>query len=630
MALVVVLVTVAVIAGLTTLMFTRTLAEMGHSRDDSQIVQTLMLARGAANVGNAMLWGPLQRILGNVVSDQASTTNPWSIGDTISGNTTNPEPQSVATKLDQIASAFQPSVDQLICTGGNTPLNVAPAGSGTATLRLYFTSTACGKPLPSGIRLPEGRFVSGNQRTGTGSNFSQVYSLPFVLVAVGNNGTYSRNVVVQGEYRFVVQGANFARYAYFTNIRQTGLYFQDADLVDGPVHSNQYLRFSGRPWFGDDVTVAGCQNPTLTACGTQYQGDDFGSDGFKTVSQIGANGGPCFVNTCPTFGTKVSFTASYIPLPTGISNQQALAQASGLYFNSSLTDLMLFAGCTDGSGNPLDLNGNRPPSTTSSGSCSSPAPFQFIRACTAATSCTLYRFSSNGTLQQATLQGSGYSWQNVVRSGSNVTFNGVIFVNGTIQDLGGPTRSNSSDPATAPPALSKFAQISVFSNGIDPGGSDNIGSIQVTRDLKYEDAPCTGSPNRSSVTAPVTRATCNNLNAQNILGVYSQNGSVTFGDTPTRLNNLTAQGVFMSGSQRVGVTDYCNGNQGGQLRILGGIIGNKVSGFGCGSSGYNRSITYDQRMRNGMAPPYFPTTTVANVPAVFTLTFGQREQVNLN
>lgn len=629
-ALVAVLITVAVIAGLTALMFTRTLAEMGHSRDSAEVVQTLTLARGGINVANGVLWGPLQNTLSSAVNDDADPSAPWSFGDAISGNTTNPDAASVQRALEtdngsnSVVPRVQTAANQLLCNGSN--LNVAPSGtSATVNLRIYFsaaTPTACGYALPSGITLPKSRFISGAVRGSSGASTNQVYSLPFVAISDATQGVYRRNVVVQGELRFVVAGSSFARYAYFTNVRNTGLYFQDADLVDGPVHSNQYLRFSGNPWFGDAVTVAGCQTPTLTTCGSQYQGDEFGSGNFKTVAQIGTNGGPCFSGyACPTFANGSTFTASYVPLPNNITNQQTLAQQSGLSFTTDLYSLTLFAGGNTDS--PVTANG----ASSTGWNASS---YQYLRACltAVAATCTTYRFGSNQILQQ----GSGSTWTNVVRSGSNVTFNGVIFSTGIIQNFGGPARSNSSDPATAPPAVASFAQMSVFTNDTDPGGTsnDSVGSIVVTQDLKYEVPPCTGSPNRASVGATVSRAVCSNLSAQNVLGVYSQNGSVTFGATPSRLNNLTAQGVFMSGSKRVGVTDYCNGNQGGQLRILGGVIGNVVSGFGCGSSGYNRSITYDQRMSTGFSPPYFPTTTQARVANVFTINYGQREQVNLN
>ncbi|WP_253704780.1 HAD hydrolase family protein, partial [Thermus scotoductus] len=48
-----------------------------------------------------------------------------------------------------------------------------------------------------------------------------------------------------------------------------------------------------------------------------------------------------------------------------------------------------------------------------------------------------------------------------VRDGAQVRFNGVIFATGRIHSLQGPQRTNATDPATAPPALAEFAQITV-------------------------------------------------------------------------------------------------------------------------------------------------------------------------
>lgn len=599
-ALVVALIMVAVVAGVASLMFSRTVGEIRNSAENATIVQNLMLARGGINVGSSILVGTMRDELQAVVRQQSGTSS-WTFG---SGSGSAPDPVSVASALQNVAVSVQGRADALLCPGG-TWVNLAPSGvQATVTLRLFFTNTACGQTLPQNIKLPVGRFVAGSSRGASGTVVPQTYALPFVMVAESRQGPYARNIVVQGEYQFDVGESSFARYAYWTNRRREGLYFSTGELIDGPTHSNQYLRYSGTPWFGAPVTVSGCESPTLTSCGTTRPGDDF-SGTFVPLSAMSPNpSAPCFGSTCPRFSQGVDWQAAFMPLPASSVRQRDAALDRGLYISSALSGLTLYAG--DSNGNPLSRNG--------SSWTPNPAPFQYIRACTNSTSCQLYRYGSDRALY---LQNSDGSWPSTpVRA----NFNGVVFVNGGISALGGPVRSTLSDPNTAPPALASFAQITVANDG-------NGAHIRVTGDLKYESPPCTGSPTQGSGST-VIPATCNNLEAQNVLGVYSQQGEVTFGSGDfNNLVNLTVQGVFMSGSNRVGVTNFSNTGNGRELRILGGLIGETASGFSSGSSGYARRITYDQRLLQGLAPPAFPTTSVGNVTSTRVLSFGQREQV---
>lgn len=609
-ALVVALIAVAVVAGVASMMFSRTVGEIRSSAESATIVQNLLLARGATNVGSSILVGAMRDELQAVVMQRAGTSN-WSFG---SGSGSTPDPVSVANDLRNVASGVQSKADSLLCP--STPTNLAPSGAGaTVTLRIHFSNTACGQALPGNLKLPVGRFVAGSSRGGSGQAVTQTYALPFVMVAESRQGSYQRNIVIQGEYQFDVGESSFARYAYWTNRRSTGLYFTDSDLVDGPVHSNQYLRYNGKPWFGAPVTVAGCQNPSLTDCGSTRYGDDFGGTFVDLANMTPNPQAPCFGSICPQFAQGVDWKASFMPLPTSSNRQRDAAQDKGLYLGSALASLTLYAG--DDNRNPLTWNGTawQPPVANQ---------YQYIRACTTSTNCTLYRYSydSSNNKNSGLSLWDGSTWVQAVNASNQAIteFNGVIFAEGSIGSLGGPARSNSNNPDTAPPALASFAKLTVANDG-------SGANIRVDGDLKYESPPCTGSPSASG-NGTVTPATCNNLDAENVLGVYSQRGEVTFGSgDSSALRNLTVQGVFMSGSSRVGVTNYCNTGNGQELRILGGLIGETVSGFACGSSGYARRITYDQRMLKGIAPPAFPTTSVGNVTSARAISFGQQEQV---
>jgi hypothetical protein len=84
----------------------------------------------------------------------------------------------------------------------------------------------------------------------------------------------------------------------------------------------------------------------------------------------------------------------------------------------------------------------------------------------------------------------------------------------------------------------------------------------------------------------------------------------------------------------VEVEDYGSGSARGSVHLLGGIIeyyygafGTFNSSTGNMSTGYSRTFTYDQRMSQGLAPPYFPTVERDGLKDVVVFTFGQREQV---
>lgn len=629
-ALVIALATILVVSGIGTLLFLRTLGEIRHSGQDQAIVQTLLLARGAANVGGTFLSTKAREQLNAIVQQRASSTNCWAFG----GNANcqpgqQPDPVAVAQELATVASDLQARVDALLCPNGS-PRNLAPDATSTVTLRVHFTGTACGQSLPPGSRLPPGRFVEGNPRGTAG--VSQTYALPFVLVAQANLGAYRRNVVLHGEYRFTVGRASFSRWALFTHIHTlpngTDVWFTDRTLFDGPVHTNSHFRFYRRPWFGGEVTSAGCTNPGDSACSGQARPGAY-FFGVNEGNLVGANqmqpsaNAPSYTNAygthAPEFTAGVDWGSAFIPLPQNNQAQKTAAQTAGLYFQRMIRSLSLERRCVE------STSGLEVP-------CSLPLPagvtkYQYIRVTYCAdndcsqTQSDTYRYGADGKLYQRVVQGNVVSWQPVQRNGSDVYFNGVIFTDGGIQSLSGPARTDSRDPNTAGPALAEFAQITVAASS----------TIVITGDLKYENPPCTGTPARNP-DGTVTPATCDNLSAQNVLGVYSQYGDVLISRNAPR--DLHLHGSFMSAKGVVRVENHDSIPEKGSVFLIGGIIEKYYGAFGrfdpdTGRQirGYSRAFTYDRRFLQGLAPPYFPTTGLDQVINVVAFSYGQREQV---
>jgi len=616
-ALITALLTLALIAGIGGLIFVQMLNEMRHSRDDAAIVQTLLLARSASNVGGEVLSSRVRDALEDAIDQYADKASPWAFGSM--GNGLEPEPNSVASDLALVAQKMQTAVDADLCDK-----NFAPdPNKGSATIRIHFTNTACNQSLPSNTRLGAGHFIRGNPR-GIGQNSTQTYALPFVVVAEGKLGPYKRSVVAQGEFRFTVGRASFARYSLFTNVHAmpdgTNVWFTDRTLFDGPVHTNNHFRFYRTPWFGGEVTSAGCITPGPMGCLSSYFfGARFYGEGYiPDVAMKPSPQAPSYTNRwgthAPEFSQGVDWRASFIPLPVNNLEQRDAAQSQGIYIDQTVEDLKLFT----------EKVGDKTYQRIDIEICEDDDWVWVIRhngitlACESPLTLS-YRYDESRTLEY--YNPATETWSPVTRNGETVTFNGVIFADGAIRSIRGPTRSDPEDPDTAEPALAPFAEITIAAED----------SVRITGDLKYTDRPCSSYPHRDE-DGKVVPATCDNLNATNVLGIYSQNGNVLIGENAPR--DIYIDAVLMSARGVVQVEEYDTIPEKGYVHLTGGIIEYFYGAFGTfnprtgrNQTGYGRRFTYDPRMKVGLAPPFFPTTQLDTVLDIEAFSFGQREQV---
>ncbi|XOB98006.1 DUF4900 domain-containing protein [Deinococcota bacterium DY0809b] len=621
-AVVLALVGVLVVMGVLALLYTRTLNEIKHSGDDQGIVQSLLLARGGANLGGLVLNGPVREEVNTLIKSYASN-GAWAFG---TGSGEVPDPISVAEAMRPMLSRLQTKVDELVC---NQTVTMSDGRSSTK-LWVFFTEKACGTAdLPGEIRLGEPRFVEGAPRTGSGTGVDQTYAIPFALIAVGTDGKYNRNVAVSGEYRFTIGRGSFARYALFTNIHTsssgTPVWFTGNTIFDGPVHTNQYFRFYKDPWFGGEVTSAGCRYPAADGSECRYnsftrQGAEFYNVGFVRWDRMTPSyQAPSYTWAEPILSAGVDWRSSFVPLPENANDQRAMAQNGGLYFGRSLTRFKLWAG---------DAAGDEPTWNAADQRWEPPAGYQYFEGCwrlnRRTEKCETYRVDKDTrTLQQKTASG---SWVDVKKP-----FNGVVYVEGNVSRLYGPERSNANDPATAPPAVASFAQLTLAASG----------SMRITGDLKYEDPPCSSAPTRNA-DRTVTPGVCDNQGAQNVLGLYSQGGDILIGNAnwDARYNaprDVNIHAVLMSSRGEIRVENYDRGSPRGQVYLIGGLIENTYGAFGTfdarrnvSLSGYGRKFVYDKRMAKGLAPPGFPTTDVDEVKSVSFFSYGQREQVDFS
>jgi hypothetical protein len=154
----------------------------------------------------------------------------------------------------------------------------------------------------------------------------------------------------------------------------------------------------------------------------------------------------------------------------------------------------------------------------------------------------------------------------------------MLYVDGTINSLSGPGEGVAS--------IQDHAQITIVANG----------TVNITGDVIYKHEPNTQDTNDTYIPANDTGQ---------VLGVFTSNGNVNL-SSPYGDNNLRVDGALAPLGQNCGscgftVSGYINtfNNYGGEAQ---------TNIFGANMSWQN--TYYDTRLATGLAPPWFPQTTV--------------------
>ncbi|WP_424949747.1 DUF4900 domain-containing protein [Deinococcus sp.] len=460
----------------------------------------------------------------------------------------------------------------------------------------------------------------------------------------------------QSTYALTFSQGSLARYALLTNHQNIDaaadaacagtpttcprITFTSNTIFSGPVHTNENFRFLGTPYFGGEVTSAGCPSTTdpsgnlstvdslgkPVCAGTPNAGAYSASDatfGFtkagdmanplapllcssKDSSGVCTNSNPQFLSTDTTKPT-VTWNANYVELPKTSTEQVTAAQAGGLYLPGVVSSMNLAVGIN------VTLSGRAVPEKVQLVSYTQGA----VTTNLAMTADKKVFILVGGVWKPAVQVGgvwidaSGAAAVAAISAGTaQSTFNGVIYTEGGITSLKGPARpvSNTATADNTPPALADFSQITVASTN----------DIHIKSDLKYESSPCSGS-NSVDSKGVFKPATCGNKNAANILGIYSVQGDVKI-DSPSNYTgtgnsappDVKIEAILMAAKGRVTVDGYDKGTPQGQVNLTGGIIENYYGPFGTvnganQSTGYGRNFVYDERTGAGLAPPSFPT-----------------------
>ncbi|THF68122.1 DUF4900 domain-containing protein [Deinococcus sp. Arct2-2] len=489
-------------------------------------------------------------------------------------------------------------------------------------------------------------------------NAYRVYFAVPDLQVQGNAGETVQTMQVRAEspeYFMLVSRLPFSLYQLFVNhqfsspadeVAGNRIMSGDNLMFSGPVHTNQNFQFSGRPWFGGGVSSAGCpQNGIglvggLAGCTVQpTYGAYFGAANpqFVTQTELGSSKAPLICpgltdaaacatdpgRNAPTFGGGATWNDNFVQLPTGATEQQIAAAASGLLLGGHVSELQLGqvnVGGTSMQRVTYTLNG------VTTQLAYGPDKKLMILDANQVWQPTLRVTSINsltGMESTALVPNPG---------GAPALFNGVIAVLGNVQNLNGGPGANATPHA---PSVAEHAALTVAATG----------DIAITSNLTYASPPCSGEHTRDAG-GTVTPASCTNLASKNLLGIVSSGGHIELvnpascpagaGTCAALPANASIHAVLMAsqGSVRVRGAAQTLGAPFalGDIHLLGGLIENYYGAFGSADGGvYGRNLVYDPRMNEDIAPPSFPVQRVWTIGLRTTKTVnGQSVSVNVD
>lgn len=415
---------------------------------------------------------------------------------------------------------------------------------------------------------------------------SQIYNYEYTITSTGTqSSTGSRQVVSSGVLRLSAGRGSFADYLMFTNQHTmpdgSTIWFTSSGFFQGRVHTNGQFRFQGRPTF-DDLVTSVAQKAYYYNNGSNVQLDD---DHNKAID-------------APNFYGGFKRGQANIPLPTNAYNQQnAAIGGDPLSTTSPSNSTVNSAIGASGSGTPA--NGIYVPNAAGAvtggiyvqgnlDKCAMSVDGSGNQVYTMIQGAATVTITVNRTTNTTT----------VVKGGVPTVYlgtpRGVLYVNGNLNDLGGPARSGT----TIPPAVADGNQLLVCASN----------DVVIQHDITYNDY----------------------YDGQSVLGVFSSGGSVRVGTSAPNDVQLNAFVMATGASGAFQVDNYSSGSPRGSVHLTGGFTAQYYGAFGQfnGSSGaithgYARDFRFDDR---GLIPPYFPSTStfVANTPKAHTLVWKEQ------
>lgn len=183
-------------------------------------------------------------------------------------------------------------------------------------IRIFFTSMACGQPLPSNQTLAQGGLYlqDGSQR------------LPFLILAQAQEQASQRSHWQRGEFRIRIGNIPFTHYALLMGGPAPLL---EQGLWDGPVWVGSNPQFRANPYFAASFSSS---NPTTHIT--------FGPQQAPSQRLNPSNSSPCYPEACPIFAGGNDWQANPPQWPAH-NPLRALAQQGGLLLSGDFSLVQL-------------------------------------------------------------------------------------------------------------------------------------------------------------------------------------------------------------------------------------------------------------------------------------------------
>lgn len=529
--LLLVLLTMVLVTAMIATIVRQTAADARTNTNQAVLQQQETLARTGLAIGRQVAFGPLQGALQTIVTDTARFDSDAYYTESGSGGLGN---------VSLLLQGLQGRANTLLCTAEN------PDGLNTGDLNvmIYFLAdSACpnGNLPPNGLTIPPVTPLSPQ------AGGIQVYEVPFVLVAEATLGGISKVLTQPGSYTVTLGRGGLNHYALLARDTASAVFDRNTP-VDGPVHSNTVWWVTGKAWFGDTVSSAGCQDGP--SCGTPSADLGIGGSAAQRIEAADLSptpDAPCSGAFCPNFTAGVDYAAPPVAFPAD-ADVAAAASSGGLTITGDVYELLLDARPT--------RTGTRQ---------------QLLRTCDATAACTTYRLNENGSVD---VKPNGYLAFTPLMS----SFNGLIYVEGSVNRL----RSESSYS----PAYNEAQSFTIAARG----------DIRILTSLRSDRPACSSHITRNRE-GNVQLPDCLDATSANIaaLGLYSTTGNIIIGDTngdatlePSSSVTLHAALLAPNGTFRIQPT-----TPGQEVRLLGSLSLAQLPAFSTGD--YTLLLDYDPR-----------------------------------
>lgn len=443
--------------------------------------------------------------------------------------------------------AYPTGQPQFNIAGGKATLSVATLNLNTAVQGTYAATLTV---------EPDGNPSSPS---------SEVYVFPYKFM-IESQGQVTQTTpsiqrttrLVQGNFALTVRRDNFAKFALFTAHHRlpsgTTVWFTANTNFTGPVHTNERFSFANNPsgHFTEDVS----QHENRAR---------FYNNGWSVLIDSDHNG----VLDVPSFDMTFQRGFDIINLESSITQTDLKNEALGGTSEPGSNGIYVPNDGTNVIGG-VYIRGNQ-------GLHSDDAQISMATAAdgpvyTIVQGATTKIVTVNLATNQTTVETSGGGAETYQGIPDGVGNEGLlIYANDDIQSLSGTVQQAS--------ALTVSAERDII----------------ITNNIHYQNYNAGPPPNATGY--------------NNVLGILSWGGDVRIGTSAP--NNVAIHGVVMAPHGIFKVDNHDQGAPRGVATLMGGAITDFYGAFGTFSGstpthGYGRNFVYDDRMLNGMAPPYFP------------------------